>query len=290
VGRRRARARFAAKRRPRELVTRPAPGRPSESEHARSREWRTGICGRLPNQGGMRIRAGVAPAAARLESSWDGPDCDFACAISDPEPSPQPHRDVRKPSFAGFCDPRPDRSRHHVINGGAARRSCGPWAIGTSFGTLRTSVARSRSCCAQPYDKKQPDSQLFPAMARPGLEPVRTMSPVMGMDAVTAAMARPGLEPGTPRFSGTPRAAGWLSKAPANCLAVKSSCKLPAFLRVSAAGDAVGWGRFEDVWDSRADSSPAGERLSARCGGSLQRRGRARPGAATAGVRRARSG
>jgi hypothetical protein len=33
------------------------------------------------------------------------------------------------------------------------------------------------------------------AMARPGLEPVRTMSPVMGTDAVTAAMARPGLEP-----------------------------------------------------------------------------------------------
>jgi hypothetical protein len=33
------------------------------------------------------------------------------------------------------------------------------------------------------------------AMARPGLEPVRTASPVTGRDAVTVAMARPGLEP-----------------------------------------------------------------------------------------------
>ena len=57
----------------------------------------------------------------------------------------------------GFCDNETwidrgttsstaaQRSRHHVIYGGAARRSYGPWAIGTSFGTLRTSVARSHS-------------------------------------------------------------------------------------------------------------------------------------------------
>jgi hypothetical protein len=39
-------------------------------------------------------------------------------------------------------------------------------------------------------------------MARPGLEPVRTMSPVMVAGCPSpVAMARPGLEPGTPRFS-----------------------------------------------------------------------------------------
>jgi hypothetical protein len=41
------------------------------------------------------------------------------------------------------------------------------------------------------------------AMARPGLEPVRTVSPV-GVAGCPSpvAMARPGLEPGTPRFQG----------------------------------------------------------------------------------------
>ena len=46
-----------------------------------------------------------------------------------------------------FCRCRdPDRSRHHAICSRVARRSYGPWAIGTSFGTLRASVARSHSC------------------------------------------------------------------------------------------------------------------------------------------------
>jgi hypothetical protein len=46
----------------------------------------------------------------------------------------------------GFCDNETwiDR-RTHVIYGGAARRSYRPWAVGTSFGTLRISVARSHS-------------------------------------------------------------------------------------------------------------------------------------------------
>jgi hypothetical protein len=46
-----------------------------------------GIRVRRPSQGGMRIRAGVAPG---LESSRYGPDCDFACAISDPDPHLSP--------------------------------------------------------------------------------------------------------------------------------------------------------------------------------------------------------
>jgi hypothetical protein len=68
--------------------------------------WRERACARPRMAGpgsvsddparGMRIRAGVAPAAARLESPGYRPDCDFAYAISDPEPSPQRHRDVRK--------------------------------------------------------------------------------------------------------------------------------------------------------------------------------------------------
>jgi hypothetical protein len=49
-----------------------------------------GIRVRRPSQGGMRIRAGVAPGAVWLESSRYGPDCDFACAISDPDPHLSP--------------------------------------------------------------------------------------------------------------------------------------------------------------------------------------------------------
>jgi hypothetical protein len=105
----------------------------------------------------MRIRAGVAPAAARLGSSRYGPDCDFARAISDPELHLSPILMSGSGPLRGFCDNETwidrgttsstavQRSRHRVIDGGAARRSYGPRAIGTSFGTLRTSVARSRS-------------------------------------------------------------------------------------------------------------------------------------------------
>jgi len=104
----------------------------------------------------MRIRAGVAPAAARLQNSRYGPDWDFACAISDPAPSPQPI----VMSGSGRCEDSAtrdfDRSRHHAIYGGAARRSYGPWAIGTSFGTLRAPVARSRSLITWPCGTNQP--------------------------------------------------------------------------------------------------------------------------------------
>jgi hypothetical protein len=55
---------------------------------------------RRPSQGGMRIRAGVTPAATRLAISRYGSDCDLACAIGDPESSPQRHRGVRKRSLA----------------------------------------------------------------------------------------------------------------------------------------------------------------------------------------------
>ena len=118
----------------------------------RAAEWRTRDRGRRCSQGGMRIRAGVAPGAVRLESSRYGPGCDFACAVSDPEPSPRPHREVRKRSFARVLryetwidrgttsSTAVQRSRRHVICGGAARRSYGQWAVGTSFGTLRTCV------------------------------------------------------------------------------------------------------------------------------------------------------
>ena len=58
----------------------------------RAAEWRTWDRGRRLSQAGMRIRAGVAPGAVRLESSRYGPGCDFACAVSDPEPSPRPQR------------------------------------------------------------------------------------------------------------------------------------------------------------------------------------------------------
>ena len=142
-------------------------------------------------QGGMRIRAGVAPAAARLERSGYGPDCDFACAISDPEPSPQPIVMSGSGRLRRFCDDETwiDRGatsiyggaaiEAHVVYGGAARRSYGPRAIGTSFGTLRISVARSRSSSWPSLATKVARLQVFPAMARPGLEP------------------------GTPRFSGS---------------------------------------------------------------------------------------
>jgi hypothetical protein len=130
----------------------------------------------------MRIRAGVAPVAARLETSRYGRDL-TSLRISDPEPSPQPHRDVTKRSFARalryetWIDRGPtsstavQRSGRHVVYGGAARGSSGPWAVGTSFGTLRTSVARSRSFLWPSLATKVVDLQVFPAMARPGLEP-----------------------------------------------------------------------------------------------------------------------
>jgi hypothetical protein len=69
----------------------------------------------------------------------------------------------------------------------AARRSCGPWAIGTSFGTLRTAVARRRSFRGPDVRQKVGELQAFPAMARPGLEP------------------------GTPRFSAVAR---WFFRRP----------------------------------------------------------------------------
>ena len=105
----------------------------------RAAEWRTRDRGRRLSQGGMRIRAGVPPGAVRLESSRYGPGCDFACAVSDPEPSPRPHREVRKRSFARVLryetwidrgttsSTAVQRSRHHVVYGGAARRSYGQW-------------------------------------------------------------------------------------------------------------------------------------------------------------------
>jgi hypothetical protein len=56
-----------------------------------------------------------------------------------------------------LVDVRADRSRRHTICGRVARRSYGPWAVGTSFGTLRTSVARSRSFLWPSHATKAPD-------------------------------------------------------------------------------------------------------------------------------------
>jgi hypothetical protein len=74
---------------------------------------------------------------------------------------------------------------HHDFSSWAAGASYAPWGIGTSFGTLRASVARNRSLEVPPASDKM-------AYLRELLE-----------------MARPGLEPGTPRFSGS-RRTGWL--------------------------------------------------------------------------------
>ena len=80
----------------------------------------------------------------------------------------------------------------------------GPWATGTSFGTLRTSTARRRShLVAEPVRR----SGLFAGASRDGETRTRT-----GPDGVPGRghgrlhrgrVARPGLEPGTRRFSGT---------------------------------------------------------------------------------------
>ena len=136
------------------------------------------------SESGMRIRAGVAPAAARLERSGTGPDGDFARAITDPEPSPQPHRDVRKRLSARVRRYRDlNRSRYDVVYGGAAieaprhlwrcsaalLRAVG--LLGLRLGLCRTSVARSRSFSWPSLATKVFDLQVFPAMARPGLEP-----------------------------------------------------------------------------------------------------------------------
>src|SRR4051794_16169670 len=60
-------------------------------------------------------------------------------------------------SFASFCDNETwiDRGTQ-VIYGRAARPSYAPWGLGTSFGTLRASVARSRSRQARPVSDKCP--------------------------------------------------------------------------------------------------------------------------------------
>jgi hypothetical protein len=91
----------------------------------------------------------------------------------------------------GFCDDETwiDRgatsstavqgSTPRVIYGGAARRSYGPRATGTPFGTLRTSVARSRSLGGPTPANKTADLQALPAMARPGLEPGTTRFSVL---------------------------------------------------------------------------------------------------------------
>ena len=113
---------------------------------------------------------------------------------------------VRTPP--GSCWPRSspvwaDRWRRPAI-GDVSRVTYGPWAIGTSFGTLRTSTARRRShLVAEPVRR----SGLFAGASRDGETRTRT-----GPDGVPGRghgrlhrgrVARPGLEPGTRRFSGT---------------------------------------------------------------------------------------
>ena len=82
---------------------------------------------------------------------------------------------------------------------GGPVRSYAPWPVGTSFGTLLTSVARSRSCGGWASRMR---SGPFAASSSDGETRTRT-----GPDGVPGhghgcrhreLMARPGLEPGTP--------------------------------------------------------------------------------------------
>jgi hypothetical protein len=129
-----------------------------------------------------------APAAARLESSRYGPDYDFACAISDPEPHLSPIVMSGNGPLRGFCDnetwiDRGTTSSMAVRRGAPTSRA--HWDLVWDFGAPPWRVASFRGPAMRP---KVADLQVFPAMARPGLEP------------------------GTPRFSGSRSAAEWLMK------------------------------------------------------------------------------
>jgi hypothetical protein len=121
----------------------------------------------------IRVRAGVAPAAAGLESSRYWTDWDFAWAISDPESSPRPNRDVSGSGpLRGLCDTRSGSIEARTSS--VAVQRGGP----TSHGALGLRLG----LCARPWRvaahfrgtaarHKIANLQVFPAMARPGLEP-----------------------------------------------------------------------------------------------------------------------
>jgi hypothetical protein len=148
------------------LATPSAPARASESERARSRMADPGSVADGSARAGCGSGQAWAPAAARLESSRCGPVCDFACAISDPEPSPQPHREVRRRSFArGSSIARPGSIEAHVIHvgaaiepprhlWGAARRSYGPWGLGLRLGPCALPWRVAARFVARLCDKK----------------------------------------------------------------------------------------------------------------------------------------
>ena len=92
----------------------------------------------------------------------------------------------------------------------SARRSYRPWSVGTSFGTLRPPVARSRSSRVAATQQEVCHLQEFPVMARPGLEP------------------------GTPRFSAVVSSRRPRSAPPERSLPFAPSSTLPARARARA--------------------------------------------------------
>jgi hypothetical protein len=141
----------------------------------------------------MRIRAGVAPAAARLESSRYGPDCDFACAISDPER----HLSPVVMSGSGLCGGSAITRTGSI---GAARH---PMAGQRGAPTGRGPLGLRLGLCALPW-------RVAAHVVGPALRQE------VGELQEVPAMARPGLEPGTPRFSGS-RSRRWSG---AKCLRI----------------------------------------------------------------------
>src|SRR4051794_5433419 len=63
------------------------------------------------------------------------------------------------------------RSRHHVIYGGGGRRSYGRGPLGLRLGLCALPWRVAAHFVARPMRPKVADLQVFPPMARPGLEP-----------------------------------------------------------------------------------------------------------------------
>jgi hypothetical protein len=123
-------------------------------------------------QGGAAVRQ--TPVAGRCSvSSPTGAIVTSLAPSAMRSPHLRPHCDVRQAAvFAAVLSmPRPGPIDAPAICSRVVRRSYASWVIGTSFGTLRAFVARSRSFCEPASRQDVADLQVFPAMARPGLEP-----------------------------------------------------------------------------------------------------------------------
>jgi hypothetical protein len=83
-------------------------------------------------------------------------------------------RASKAPVCGGFClSRRLGRSRRHTTPFATVSRvtATGRGPLGLRLGLCPTSVARSRSFRDPAFRQEVPDLQVFPAMARPGLEP-----------------------------------------------------------------------------------------------------------------------